>query len=367
VPLQTSLYGRPGHRVDSYSILAADTSHSHVYISDATSHTEALTMFMDGGGEGVATGPGRASGQVDIWRAREVSEVELLEHGTAEEVVSSLKVYCLPHMLHQPSNGLTMSFHTPTLMNKIFLEASAGGCIDLDGNLMDQLVSVGLLTERGTVRVSHLWAEEVRLATQAGGDIIFRGSVEGNIRAETAGDGDFLARGLVSGARLEVNTDKGDICIRDDLHSDYTQLFTNTGNVFCKRLYRDTKICVKEKGEVTITVMSGTLALVVKEGDILVNIHKISQDSFIDMETGNIVLNVPTGKLPFRISLMSPKTMISPHILNSGEFYVKDGFEYFVGGVEMTVTDLRLQPCLTVRCRAGCIVLQGPATPPAEP
>ena len=64
---------------------------------------------------------------------------------------------------------------------------------------------------------------------------------------------------------------------------------------------------------------------------------------------------------------MSPKTMISPHILNSGEFYVKDGFEYFVGGVEMTVTDLRLQPCLTVRCRAGCIVLQGPATPPAEP
>ena len=54
------------------------------------------------------------------------------------------------------------------------------------------------------------------------------------------------------------------------------------------------------KGEVTITVMSGTLALVVKEGDILVNIHKISQDSFIDMETGNIVLNVPTGKLPFR-------------------------------------------------------------------
>ena len=37
-------------------------------------------------------------------------------------------------------------------------------------------------------------------------------------RAETAGDGDFLARGLVSGARLEVNTDKGDICIRDDLH-----------------------------------------------------------------------------------------------------------------------------------------------------
>ena len=71
-----------------------------------------------------------------------VSEVELLDHGTAEEVVSSLKVYCLPHMLHQPSNGLTMSFHTPTLMNKIFLEASAGGCIDLDGNLMDQLVSL---------------------------------------------------------------------------------------------------------------------------------------------------------------------------------------------------------------------------------
>ena len=141
------------------------------------------------------------SGSVSIWRPKEISQVDissgLLDAGNVpEEVASSLKVYCPPHLLDQQKNGITSVFHTPTLMNKIFLEAEKHGSIDLNCNLMDQLVSVGLVTHWGNIKVRDIWAEDIKMATNTG-DILCYGSIEGNITAETASDGDFIARGVV--------------------------------------------------------------------------------------------------------------------------------------------------------------------------
>ena len=61
--------------------------------------------------------------------------------------MSTFKVYCPKHLLEERANGLSMTFHTPTLMNKIFLETEKQAGIDLNGNLMDQLVAVGLVSE----------------------------------------------------------------------------------------------------------------------------------------------------------------------------------------------------------------------------
>ena len=35
-----------------------------------------------------------------------------------------------------------------------------------------------------------------------------------------------------------------------------------------------------------------------------------------------------------RISLVAPRTTVSPHILNSGEFFLSDGLEHFVSGTQ---------------------------------
>merc|ERR1712110_1266729 len=78
------------------------------------------------------------------------------------------------------------------------------------------------------------------------GDVMCYGSLEGNVRAETLGDGDFTARSVL-GPRLDVVTDRGDICVWDDCHSESTQLFTNYGNITCNRLYSDAKICIKKE------------------------------------------------------------------------------------------------------------------------
>ena len=95
------------------------------------------------------------------------------------------------------------------------------------------------------LKVKDVWAEDIKLASNTG-DVLCYGTMEGAIKAETLGDGDFVARYLV-GPRLEVNTDRGDICIWDDCHSEVTQLFTNSGNIYCSRLFSDAKICIKNK------------------------------------------------------------------------------------------------------------------------
>ena len=110
--------------------------------------------------------------------------------------------------------------------------------------------------------------------------------------------------------------------------------------------------------------MSGSVACVVKSGDIIAHLDDLSQDSFMEIESGNISVNVPSDcsfryikhvccccfqtNFVFRISLVSPCTEISPHLLNSGEFYVKDGLEYFVSGVNVDNGD-NITPILTIR------------------
>jgi len=354
-PLQMSLYGRSKHRVDSYSILSNKLSNTYIYISDAVSAEEVQSMFSLNSNE--ETSDTKPSGSVSIWRPKEISQVEISSGVTdlQEEISSSLKVYCPSHLIENWKNGITMVFHTPTLMNKIYLEALRHGSIDLDGNLMDQLVTVGLLTQFGNIKIQDIWAEYIKLASNTG-DILCYGVVEGHVTAETKGDGDFIARSIV-GPRLKVTTDAGDICLWDDCHSEVAELFTEVGNVHCKRLYGNTKILVKEQGTASFNVVSGSIGAVVKSGDVIAHMDNISEDSFIEVGNGHIILYLPPD-FTFRVTLTGPRTSISPHILNAGEFYLEKGMEYFVSGVEASTADIT--PTLTVKCHEGQITLKGP-------
>lgn len=339
-PLQVSLWGRSLHRVDSYSIVQGLHADTHMYVSEASTGEEAISMFsMD---------IPEASGNVTIWRdLRQVEDVEM-------DPVSRFKLYSPTNF--QDKNGISMVFRTPILMNRIYLWAKEQGSIDLNGLLMDKLYSIGLTTDIGNIKVSDIWAGEIKLASNTG-DVMCYGTLEGNVSAVTLGDGDFTARSVV-GPQLDVFTDRGDICVWDDCHSETTQLITNTGNITCNRLYSDAKICIKTEGVATLNIISGSVGCVVKNGNIISHIDELTQDSFMEVETGNVIIHIPAqSSRNFRVSLVSPRSLISPHVLNSGEFYVKDGLEHFVTG-ETGEGDLA--PCLTVRCHEGSVSLQSP-------
>ena len=112
------------------------------------------------------------------------------------------------------------------------------------------------------------------------------------------------------------------------------------------------------QGVATLNIVDGSVDCVVNTGDIITHIDNISRDSFLEVQTGDIVINIKQ-QCGFRISLVSAATQISPHILNSGEFYIKDGREYFVSGLTNKESD-DAPSCLTVRCHNGLVTLNSP-------
>ena len=63
-----------------------------------------------------------------------------------------------------------------------------------------------------------------------------------------------------------------------------------------RRLYPNNSAC---QGTATLNVMGGSVAAVVKTGDIIAHVDNISQDSFLEMGTGNVVVHVAPD-FPFR-------------------------------------------------------------------
>ena len=57
-------------------------------------------------------------------------------------------------------------------------------------------------------------------------------------------------------------------------------------------------ICLMQ-GTATLNVVTGSIAVVVKHGEIIAHVDSISEDSFIELETGDIVVHVGTD-FPFR-------------------------------------------------------------------
>jgi len=355
-PLHMRLYGRPQHRVDSYSILSGQAQSTHVYISDAVSSEDALSMFAENG----SSGSFPHSGSVAIWRQKQVSEVEISDTvagwNTDEEVASAFKIYCPPHILDPPDNGIKAVFFCPTLMNRIYLEAQRQGDIEVDCKLMDQLLSVGLATEIGNIRVRDVWSQDIKLSSRFG-DIFCEGTIEGCVSAETFGDGDFVAR-IIVGPRLKVTTDGGDISLWSDCFAELCELYTVTGHVHLRALYGAAKILVKERGSVIVNVVEGAVTAVVKDGNILANVERLNSDSHLEVEVGDVSVNVPPNR-GFRLVLVGSRITVAPHILNSGEMFLNsNGQESFISS-GITDDPEEIQPTLTVRCHHGEITMTG--------
>jgi len=356
-PLFFKLYGKSSLRVDSYSIMRDRAHSSHIYISDVGTAEEAVTLIQENGDN--SEGKFSPSGSVSIWRPKQVSEVEITETGwdasnPGQEVVSALKIYSPAHITDDTESGLKGLFLCPVLMNKIYLEGEKYAAIDLNCKLMDQLVSVGLCTEYGPIKIRDCWSHDITLASRFG-DIICEGTIEGNMTAEIFGDGDFVSR-ITVGNRLKVTTDSGDISLWSDCFAELAELYTITGHIHLRYLYGAAKILVKEHGSVSVNVVEGTIAAVVKSGSMFVNVEKLVEDSFLEVETGDITLTVPSD-YPFRISLMATSSDIASEILNAGEFFLAgNGDESFVSG--QVTGPGEFQPTISIKCHHGRASLQ---------
>lgn len=359
-----NLYGRISHQVLSYSILAGQNSGTHIFVSDEQ-NTDKIEKQMFALNDGSSSQP-HPAGRATVWGPKTLPQGEISETVSEleeEEVNCSFKIYSPPHLL-EPDGLikplLQANYLVPTLMNKIYMETEKQGSLELDASLMDQMASVGLASEFGKVKPKDVWAHNIKLATRYG-DIECQGTIEGDIWAETLGDGDFIARVLV-GPRLRVTTDAGDICLWGDVFSERVELYTVTGHIHVRQLYGRAKCLIKEEGYMNMTVVEGSVDAVVKNGEVILRVENLVEDSCVEVESGNVVIHLNKSQkgdqAPYRLALTASRNDVEPRILNRGEVsLLENGQENFTFGGSAT-SEGELPPLLTVRCHHGEIRLR---------
>eukprot|EP00095_Tigriopus_kingsejongensis_P004297 maker-scaffold722_size106786-snap-gene-0.33 protein:Tk04297 transcript:maker-scaffold722_size106786-snap-gene-0.33-mRNA-1 annotation:"8-oxoguanine dna glycosylase" len=342
------LNGRKVHRVDSYSILSSKSQHSHVYVTDATNFEEAQAMIarLESGNKF------ESCGSISIWQPKYPggSSGSDMEPGSGissnAEVVGGLKLYIPHHVLETFDNGLKGVFLVPTLMDRIYLQSKNEGSVELDGQLINELVSVGIYTEAGHIRVKELCSCEVKLASRFG-DIVSEGTLEGHVVVETYGQGAFRAK-YIEGPTLTVTTESGDVLVSGDCNSNSSQFFTQTGNITLKHLYNSNCILIREKGELSLNLVQGEITGIVKKGNIHATLESITGSSSLQAMDGDITLTIPE-KHSFRICATAITSNIAPKILNTGELFLseKSAHQKFTSGSLLSGKD-EDYPLLTI-------------------
>merc|ERR1712080_343337 len=123
-------------------------------------------------------------------------------------------------------------------------------------------------------------------------------------------------------------------------------------------LYGNARILVKEEGRVVVNVMEGSVTAVVNSGSIWVDIHNLTDDSYLEIDHGDIQLNLPPDA-PFKLNVVASSTDIQSHILNSGELFLgSNGQETFKKQGEVGSSG-EIQPTLSIRNHNGQVTITG--------
>jgi hypothetical protein len=354
-PLHMNLYGLSNQQVISYSIKAGPRSDTHVFVSDGESYNKVEEqMFLSADTSGAARQL-RPAGLVSLmealmpWRDEDAGKA----HG---DINNSFKIYCPDHLLKE-GGYLRANLLVPTLMERIYMETEGRGPLELDGSLMDQLQAVGLASEEGRIRPKDVWASSIQLASRRG-QIDCRGTIEGDIWAESRGHGGFVAREL-AGPKLKVTTELGDIQLLGDCFSEEVELYTTSGHIHVKSLFGRARCLVRGQGRLSVTVAEGSLSAVVRAGDVAIRVERLLEDSVVEVGEGQVTVELVRDKegdaLPCRVSLNSPRNIISPKLLGAGVVSVgPGGEELFTLGEEAAGLALTV----LVRGPAGSIALR---------
>ena len=161
---------------------------------------------------------------------------------------------------------------TKNTYTRINFQGEKHANLELDASLVEDLETVGLVTDCGTVKVKDLTSYQIRLASAAN-DITCQGILDGNIMAELGNDGNFFAHSL-EGPSATVTTESGDIVVWNQCYSERSHFFTRSGNVSVRNLNNQSYISIKEAGDLEASLSYGSVSAVVRTGDIVMEIGK---------------------------------------------------------------------------------------------
>jgi len=244
-----------------------------------------------GGGGGVDDGS--AGGQRKKTEVNGVS-LQVSQEGTKLRVEAD---YCDEKTSRKQTRKQYLADIEVPIVHNISVEATGEACVDVHDFMESNFIH--LSSQEGRITAHKLKTANLNIQTQTG-DVICHGQLHGNIKIASE-SGTVIAEKRFVGPNVEVETENGDIRVASS-YCDQAKFATSKGNMNLRNIHNESYVVVYEQGDVKIQGIDGSTNIFVKKGDVDAQVSKISHESRIHVEEGDIHLRL-NENFPLKISI----------------------------------------------------------------
>jgi len=237
------------------------------------------------------------------------------------------------------------------MVHNIDVQASEEANVDIKDFMESKFINVS--TEQGRITANKLKTENLNLRTDTG-DIICQGQLHGNIKI-TTGRGTIVAEKRFVGPNVEVETETGDIRIASS-YCDQAKFCTNRGNMHLRNIHNESYIAIYEQGDLKIQGIDGSTNIFVKQGDVDAQVSRVSHESRIHVEDGDVHLKL-NENYPLKIDILANEVVPDAKFQGLGQVEKSGNGEEQMAHYFAAIEPNKFSPTLVVVAENGTVVL----------
>ena len=213
-----------------------------------------------------------------------------------------------------------------------------------------------LRTEQGDISATDVKTGAFSAETTHGGDVFLQGHIQGAVTISTALDGDVVSELRITGPSLDVRTENGDIRVASS-YAEEANFSTAHGDVVLRNLHNESNVAVYEKGNVHVQGLDGCTNIFVKDGDVDAHLSRVSSESRIHAENGDIRLRIDE-KHPIKIVIDADDVVPDAKFGKLGRVETTDGGDTRRKHFSCAIEPDKFSPTVVVIAENGSVVLE---------
>jgi len=233
------------------------------------------------------------------------------------------------------------------MVHNINVDATGEACVDIKDFMESKYINVS--TEQGRITANKLKTESLVLQTESG-DVICLGQLHGNIKISSE-KGTIIAEKRFVGPNVEVETESGDIRIASS-YCDQAKFCTNRGSMHLRNIHNESYIAIYEQGDLKVHGIDGSTNIFVKQGDVDAQVSKVSHESRIHVEEGDIRLRL-NENYPLKIDVVANDVIPDAKFQGLGKVDKEESRVHYFAAIEPN----KFSPTLVVVAENGNVIL----------
>jgi len=233
------------------------------------------------------------------------------------------------------------------MVHNISVDATGEACVDIKDFMESKYINVS--TEQGRITAHKLKTENLVLQTESG-DVICLGQLHGNIKIASE-TGTVVAEKRFVGPNVEVETESGDIRIASS-YCEQAKFSTNRGSMHLRNIHNESYIAIYEQGDLKVHGIDGSTNIFVKQGDVDAQVSKVSHESRIHVEEGDIRLRL-NENYPLKIDVVANDVIPDAKFQGLGKVDKEESRVHYFAAIEPN----KFSPTLVVVAENGNVIL----------